>query len=443
MINLSKSIKKQTFMKTLFLMILSSIITVMSMHMFLLLSGSDENYDAADSAAEFAQITIDADNAKKYLTSRKIDDEYENTLEKLTTYVKNLDQITSISLVSFSNSVGHIIYDTDSNKIGTKIPYDQYTNSVKSDLIDGRKSWRVTQNKYMFTYRPIRTIDDKLTGYIIVKSSEKHNVNYFIMICAGIILVFAVSTLLSKLLMNFFKKEIFNPILSFSKTALDFTGNVSNAGNIKTIELFKTNKDNEIGYLGNAINKMILDINDSTENLSNAIYEATHDGMTQLFNKRHYNNMCTNFKKAGSICVIYFDVNNLKLMNDTLGHEHGDYVIKKAAEYIRNLYAYIDKMIPGETPVSNNCFSFRMGGDEFLFVMSECTFKQIDVVIEKIEADTPVILSKEEDSVKCALSYGYSYAKGIFSYDTLLTEAEDNMYKTKNKLKKALNMPDR
>lgn len=424
-------------------MLVSCLITILISHLLLFMYTDDSSNDISDSAVEFASITIDPDSAKNYLTTRKIDEQYEDTLNDLNTYVTNIDNVISISLVSFSVSVGHVIYDTDNNKIGTKIDYDDYTSTVKNDLIEGRKSWSVVEDRLLYTYHPIRTIDDKIAGYLIIRTTQKQSYNYAAMLIIGTGIILFMSLLFSKISMTFFDKEIFDPIDNFSKTALDFTGSVSSGGNIKTIELFKTSKDNEIGYLGNAINKMILDINDSTENLSNAIFEASHDGMTQLFNKRHYNNISANFRKCSSICVIYFDVNNLKMMNDTLGHEHGDYVIKKAAEYIRNLNVFIENSQHDTGTAANGGFSFRMGGDEFLFVISECSFKLIDMIIEKIETDSPVILSMEEDHIKCALSYGYSYAKGIYSYDTLLAEAEDNMYKNKNKLKKALHMPDR
>ena len=84
-----------------------------------------------------------------------------------------------------------------------------------------------------------------------------------------------------------------------------------------------------------------------------------------------------------------------------------------------------------------------MGGDEFLMVMTECTFREIDTLIEHIESDAPFILNDNSDTVKCALSFGYAYAKGEYSYEELLSEAEENMYSKKAELKNLLNMPER
>jgi len=388
--------------------------------------------EISDMAVDFAEKMINADDAKNYITTRKTDEKYQNTLKNLCEYTEsNSSRIKKISMISYSDSKAYYIYDTDNNKLGTKISYGNYESSIKAELINGRNEWKHTIGKSMYAYRPLRTSDDRLAGYIIVETDNTFYRKYiFIISCVFCVILF-IGIVFVKLITGAINKEIFIPIQNISRTALEFTDVISSNNNANTDELFLINKDNEIGYLGKAIQKMVSDINSSTENLSRAIYDATHDAMTQVFNKRHYNNMIPIFKESQSICVIYFDVNNLKLMNDTLGHEHGDYVIKKAAEYIQQFAGESD-------------FCFRMGGDEFLFVITNYkTFSEINSVIEKLDSDAPYILSPEEDSVKCALSYGYDYAKGAFSFEKLLSNAEDNMYLKKAELKKLLNMPDR
>ncbi len=427
---MKKSIKKQMFIQIFSFM---SVITILSFGICYAFKSSivkDNIKNISEAAENFSEIEINADDARNYLITRKTDEYYLNTENRLKEYVRKSETILRISLISYNESVGYYIYDTDQNKIGTKVMYDDHTSSFKDKLLCGEEEWNEAIGNRFFSYRPIHTLDSKTCGYIIVESDYSRVNKYFPVFILGSLCIILISFILTKALMSVINKDVFLPIKNFSKTALEFTGSVSKSGDMNIMDMFKTKKDNEIGYLGNAIKKMISDINDSTENLSNAIYEATHDGMTQMFNKRHYNNVLSKFQKLSSICVIYFDVNNLKLMNDKLGHERGDYVIKKAAEYINEL-------------IGNSGMGFRMGGDEFLVVMSNCTFKEMDSIIEKIVNDSPIILSAESDSVKCALSYGYAYAKGDYSYEALLAEAEENMYKTKTELKIQLNMPDR
>lgn len=427
---MKKSIKKQIFAQIFSFM---SAITILSFGICYVFKSSiikDNVKNISQAAEDFSEIEINADDARNYLITRKTDEQYLNTENRLKEYVRKSGTILRISLISYNESVGYYIYDTDQNKIGTKVKYDDYTSSLKDKLLNGKEEWNeILEGKY-YSYRPIHTLDSKTCGYIVVEADYSRVNKYFLIFIAGSLCIILISFILTKTLISFIDRDVFVPIKNFSKTALEFTGSVSKGGDINIMDMFKTKKDNEIGYLGNAIKKMISDINDSTENLSNAIYEATHDGMTQMFNKRHYNNVLSKLQKLSSVCVIYFDVNNLKLMNDTLGHDRGDYVIKKAAEYIHEI-------------AGDSGMGFRMGGDEFLVVMSDCTFKEMDSIIGKIDKDSPIILSAETDSIKCALSYGYAYAKGDYSYEALLSEAEENMYKTKTELKKQLNMPDR
>ena len=82
------------------------------------------------------------------------------------------------------------------------------------------------------------------------------------------------------------------------------------------------------------------------------LFESEHDGLTGLYNKGKYLSMKENdFKRLNSVAVFYFDVNNLKTVNDTLGHEAGDRLITQAS---RSIQAIEDE----------NIYAFRMGGDE-------------------------------------------------------------------------------
>ncbi|MCM1506152.1 MAG: GGDEF domain-containing protein [Ruminococcus flavefaciens] len=384
----------------------------------------------ADTAVDFAEAVIDADEAKEFLTIRTTNNRYNSVQKALTDYQnKNSSFIQRISLVNFSNSAGNYIYDTAGSELGNRLEYDSYISSVKTELINCRNAWSAYRKKTLCVFQPLRTVEDKIAGYIIVEVNEPFNRKYILYAIIAYIFAMTIGIALVVFFNMYIKKKLFKPINIFIETARNFTNDNQKAV-IENPDAFAEDRNDEIGQLGSELKKMLLSINSNVENLSKAVYDANHDGMTQTLNKRCYQNMVPVFKKCGSLCVIYFDVNNLKLMNDTLGHEKGDMVIKRASEYIKEL-------------TGQNDYCFRMGGDEFLMVMTECTFREIDEVIEKIESDAPFILNRDSDPVKCALSFGYSYAKGEYSYDELLTEAEENMYSKKAELKNLLNMPER
>jgi diguanylate cyclase (GGDEF)-like protein len=94
--------------------------------------------------------------------------------------------------------------------------------------------------------------------------------------------------------------------------------------------------------------------------MSQLEYRAFHDSLTNLPNRRyvelHLNWACTKAEAYGNLVILAFiDLNAFKPINDTLGHDKGDYVLKYIAENLRA-----------------NCrpsdMAFRYGGDEFLVV---------------------------------------------------------------------------
>ena len=96
--------------------------------------------------------------------------------------------------------------------------------------------------------------------------------------------------------------------------------------------------------------------------------------MTQLYNKRHYKEQLKELQNDCTIGVIYFDIDNLKRMNDTFGHEKGDAVILKAAEFIRR---YLTEQASG----------FRIGGDEFVMLIRDCTEEKVQELVSTMRGD--------------------------------------------------------
>ncbi|WP_303838601.1 GGDEF domain-containing protein [Ruminococcus flavefaciens] len=400
---------------------------------------------AASSALDFAALTINADKARSSYKTRIKSDDYDSVQNKITAYQRNNNDIISrISLVSFSNSAGVYIFDSGGATLGSRLDYNKYTSSVKAELINGRSSMSTSENGRLIVYRPLRTVDDNLCGTLIVELEKPFETQYYYIIA----IVFAVLLLLGLvfvgMLLLFLRKKMFTPIRKIASYLDSLKNNAASekkdndSGDKKSGKkespdasvIFNSDRDDEIGQLSSSLKTLLGDLITGEKTLNQAIYDANHDGMTQHWNKRFYHNMEESFRKCESICFIYFDVNNLKLMNDTLGHESGDFVIKRAADYIRGF-------------IGDGDYCFRMGGDEFLIVMTSGDVRRLDKIIDKLNSDAPYILSRKTDSIKCSLSYGFSYAKGIFSYDAKLAEAEDNMYIKKAELKQLLQMPDR
>jgi diguanylate cyclase (GGDEF)-like protein len=91
--------------------------------------------------------------------------------------------------------------------------------------------------------------------------------------------------------------------------------------------------------------------------------EARHDFLTGLANRQSYEERITleaeRARRYGrALSILMVDVDNFKLVNDTLGHEWGDIVLQKIARHLQNSLRNVD-------------FVARFGGEEFIIILPE------------------------------------------------------------------------
>ncbi len=150
---------------------------------------------------------------------------------------------------------------------------------------------------------------------------------------------------------------------------------------------------------------------------------AYTDHLTKLKNRNSFeqdmNDTEKNIKKYTSIILLILDLNNLKDVNDSIGHTYGD-------QYLRTMASLI-----------HDCFSahgevYRIGGDEFAVFARNSNIKQIRDCLLKLETST--------GNYNAAMTkYTFSVAVGIAEYDpdedadlrSVFNRADENMYKDK------------
>lgn len=153
------------------------------------------------------------------------------------------------------------------------------------------------------------------------------------------------------------------------------------------------------------------------------IYESEHDHLTGLYNKGKYLAMLEEkYPNLDSIAIFNFDVNDLKVMNDTYGHEAGDKLLMKAANSIRKL-------------LTNKIHGYRMGGDEFLMVACDVSEEEAGQLKERWEHEL-ARLNQAKDGVNCVMAVGFVYGSKEYNLKKLLEEADQLMYEDKKKKKK-------
>ena len=153
------------------------------------------------------------------------------------------------------------------------------------------------------------------------------------------------------------------------------------------------------------------------------IYDSEHDGLTGMYNKGKYLAMLeSDYQNLDSIGIFNFDVNNLKKMNDTYGHEAGDKLIIKGADSIRKV-------------TSSKVHGYRMGGDEFLMIACNVTADEVNSLKERWEAEL-ARLNTLEDGIECVIAAGVVYGDKGYDFAALMKQADERMYEDKKKKKK-------
>ena len=123
-------------------------------------------------------------------------------------------------------------------------------------------------------------------------------------------------------------------------------------------------------------------------------------------------------KQKENFCVVIFDLDNFKHINDTYGHEVGDEVLKTAAEVIQKSISLEDKV-------------FRWGGEEFLLILN--TNK---ILAEKIANRIRVnlaaqVFEKDGEEFFVTLTGGLSVYETGRDYTEMFVEADKNLYRGK------------
>lgn len=192
------------------------------------------------------------------------------------------------------------------------------------------------------------------------------------------------------------------------KTKIRFTY-YSNSQN-KWFDLISYPKNNEeFILLANDITEMQAKLND-IECISYL------DSLTTLNNRRSFYQTLEELDKSKSqFHIVFFDMNGLKLINDSFGHNYGDEALIKIADILKQ-YSNI-QTIP-----------FRLGGDEFTIIYKG----NIKDDVETLCANIKHTLSKQTvNGLPLSTSYGYAFHNSLKSINETIQLAEKHMYQYK------------
>ena len=124
---------------------------------------------------------------------------------------------------------------------------------------------------------------------------------------------------------------------------------------------------------------------------------------------------------GNKVCVLVFDMNDFKNINDTLGHQMGDMALKAAADVLRQVFPEPSYSV------------FRIGGDEFSAFAQNQTEAEIGARLGQVNQ-----LMKEKSAavgIPLSLSVGYEFVGANDTLEKCFYRADQKMYQAKKEQK--------
>lgn len=149
-------------------------------------------------------------------------------------------------------------------------------------------------------------------------------------------------------------------------------------------------------------------------------YLTFHDYLTGLYNRVYFEEEMHRLStgRYDPVSIIICDLDGLKFINDTMGHEAGDALLVEAASIIKNSFRESDVVA-------------RVGGDEFAVLLPNSDEKTVKCACDRLRSS---ILSYNETNQTLPLSISLGFATRLdvsLTMDELFKEADNNMYREK------------
>jgi len=146
------------------------------------------------------------------------------------------------------------------------------------------------------------------------------------------------------------------------------------------------------------------------------------DELTGLFNRRGFNllaeqelKLAQRFKR--SVMLFFVDLDDLKMINDSLGHAHGDLALKEVATILKETFREAD-------------VSARIGGDEFVVLCPDLSVQNADILTKRLQSTLERRNQQRDQPYQLTLSMGSAcYDPEVpCKVGELIAQADDLMY---------------
>ena len=163
----------------------------------------------------------------------------------------------------------------------------------------------------------------------------------------------------------------------------------------------------------------LIDITERKQMEKQLKYLSLHDSLTGLYNRTYFEQEMNRLEgnRFAPVGIIMCDVDGLKLVNDTLGHDKGDQLLLTAANVIKSSFREGDMVA-------------RIGGDEFAILLPKTSKPVVEVAVKRIR-DAIFNYNQTNPELVLSISIGFAVSDETVDITQLFKEADNNMYREK------------
>ena len=222
---------------------------------------------------------------------------------------------------------------------------------------------RIQRNSITSSYKSLETILDNVGSAIYVRDVENQNVVYANRMCK-----------------NTFEKEIVNGsiVALFEENSRYNTASSYREVNYKERNRWYDVTSTNMTWVDgrSVVLYAIIDVTEKKQYQRKIEQQANNDFLTGLYNRmcceRDLLRIVDEAKGSGKKgAVIYLDLDDFKHINDGLGHQYGDVLLKAISGSLQKING-----------VENTCY--RMGGDEFVILVPHTSYDRFEEILENI-----------------------------------------------------------
>jgi diguanylate cyclase (GGDEF)-like protein len=315
-----------------------------------------------------------------------------------------------------------LIKETTQNEFIVNTP--AVTNVINGK--SGFKEYTNCRDKYVMA--AYQWLPDLNWGLVVEIEKEEIMGNWINQIIAVIVVIFLIMILVIGPLSRYMAGKIVAPLLSLTERLDFFTVNYKS--DVLSWTALETFVYQEVERLSQSFYSMAEKLGQLMENLET---QAQHDALTGLANRHYFSKRSLQIveltqRNNRECSMIFLDIDEFKIVNDTYGHSVGDTVLVHIARLLERSIRFSDVI-------------GRFGGDEFTIILPDTNIKGAKYFAERIRTqidETP--LQIDEDILHITVSIGVAVYYGTNArinrqevLENLINRADTAMYKAKTK----------